>query len=196
MKKEVIVISSAVFAGAVSRGITGNINMSNTAKIAVNGIVFLGSGYAAVKVVGIDTKASIMRGAAFGIAIAQAGELMKSIFSSPKVAAKLNAETTVGRFLQKSVGLSGAVNGLNGYTDEDGNYHEDGLGGYIDISGNFVEYGLNGMEDEDEGLGYYDEDGNFISDGLNGFDDEDGLNAYEEEGELNAYINEDGAYML
>ena len=152
MKKGVIVISSAVFAGAISRGITGNINMSNTAKIAVNGIALVGSSYAALKVIGNDTKADVMKGAFIGIAITQAGELMKSIFSSPKVAAKLNAETTVGRFLQKSVGLSGAVNGLNGYTDEDGNYHEDGLGGYIDISGNFVEYGLNGMEDEDEGL--------------------------------------------
>lgn len=218
MKQELITISSAVVVGALSRGLTGTMTetSSNTVKGVVNGAVAIGAGFLAVKVNGSDTKSSLLRGSAIGVSIAHGLELVKNIFSSEKIAAKLNPETTIGRFMQKTAGLSGAVNGLQGYIDAYGNYHEDGLGGYIDINGNYVENGLNAHEGsglgayednslngyapqtenyQDEGLGgYIDMNGNYVEDGLSGYDD-DGLGAYEDDG-LGAYIDENGNYIL
>jgi hypothetical protein len=218
MKQELITISSAVVVGALSRGLTGTMTetSSNTVKGVVNGAVAIGAGFLAVKVNGSDTKSSLLRGSAIGVSIAHGLELVKNVFSSEKIASKLNPETTIGRFMQKTAGLSGAVNGLSGYIDAYGNYHEDGLGGYIDINGNYVENGLNAYEGdglggyEEEGLngyfddagnyqddglgGYIDVNGNYVEDGLSGYED-DGLGAYEDEG-LGAYIDENGNYIL
>ncbi|CCG53581.1 Hypothetical protein KQS_08210 [Flavobacterium indicum GPTSA100-9 = DSM 17447] len=219
MKQELITISSAVVVGALSRGLTGTMTetSSNTVKGVVNVAVAVGAGFLAVKVNGSDTKSSLLRGSAIGVSIAHGLELVKNIFSSEKIAAKLNPETTIGRFMQKTAGLSGAVNGLQGYIDAYGNYHEDGLGGYIDINGNYVENGLNAYDGgdglgayEEEGLngyfddagnyhedglgGYIDVNGNYVEDGLSGYED-DGLGAYEDEG-LGAYIDENGNYVL
>jgi hypothetical protein len=193
MKQELITISSAVASGALSRGLTGTLtqNSSNMVKGAVNGIVAVGAGFLAVKVKGSDTKSSLLRGSAIGVSIAHGLELVKNVFSSEKIASRLNPETTMGRFLQKAAGLSGAVNGLNGYIDENGNYHEDGLGGYIDVNGNYVEDGL---------AGAFDDDGNYYEEGLNGYIDangnyieDEGLGAYEEQ---DAYIDGQGNYVL
>ena len=218
MKQELITISSAVAVGALSRGLTGTMTetSSNTVKSVVNGAVAIGAGFLAVKVNGSDTKSSLLRGSAIGVSIAHGLELVKSVFSSDKIASKLNPETTVGRFMQKAAGLSGALNGLQGYIDAYGNYHEDGLGGYIDVNGNYIENGLNGHESdglsgyidangnyvenglnayEDDGLnGYYDETGNYYDDGLSAYED-DGLGGYEDDG-LGAYIDENGNYIL
>jgi len=194
MKQELITISSAVAIGALSRGLTGVVTetSSNTVKGVVNGVVSLGTGFLAIKVKGSDTKSSLLRGSALGISIAHGLELFKNILSSEKIASKLSPDSTMGRFMQKAAGLSGAVNGLNGYIDAYGNYHEDGLGGYIDVNGNYVEDGLNG---------YYDDAGNYYADGLGGYIDvngnyvEDGLNGYEDDA-LGAYIDERGNYIL
>ncbi len=204
MKQELITISSAVAVGALSRGLTGTMTetSSNTVKGVVNGVVAVGAGFLAVKVKGSDSKSSLMRGSAIGVSIAHGLELVKNIFSSEKIASKLSADTTMGRFMQKAAGLSGAVNGLNGYIDAYGNYHEDGLGGYIDVNGNYVENGLSGIDDEDGLNGYYDEAGNYHEDGLGGYIDasgnyfEDGLGAYEDEDGLGAYIDADGNYIM
>lgn len=213
MKQELITISSAVAVGALSRGLTGTMTetSSNTVKSVVNGAVAVGAGFLAVKVKGSDTKSSLLRGSAIGVSIAHGLELVKNVFSSEKIASKLNPETAMGRFMQKAAGLSGAVNGLNGYVDAYGNYHEDGLGGYIDANGNYIEDGLNGYDDEDGLNGYFDEagnyhedglggyidaNGNYVEDGLNGYDDEDGLGLYEDEDGLGAYIDENGNYIL
>ena len=212
MKQEVITISSAVVVGALSRGLTGTLTetSSNTVKGVVNGAVAVGAGFLAVKVKGSDTKSSLLRGSAIGVSIAHGLELVKNVFSSEKIASKLNPETVMGRFMQKAAGLSGAVNGLNGYIDAYGNYHEDGLGGYIDANGNYVEDGLNGYDDEDGLSGYFDEAGNYHEDGLGGYIDangnyvedglglydEDGLGAYDDEDGLGAYIDENGNYIL
>lgn len=197
MKQELITISSAVAVGALSRGLTGTMTetSSNTVKGVVNGAVAFGAGFMAVKVKGSDTKSSLLRGSAIGISIAHGLELVKNVFSSEKIASKLNPATAIGRFMQKAAGLSGAVNGLNGYIDSYGNYHEDGLGGYIDVNGNYVEEGLNGYDDE-EGLGgYIDANGNYVDDGLSGYDD-DGLGGYDDEDGLGTYIDENGNYIL
>ncbi|GEC80136.1 hypothetical protein [Flavobacterium aquatile] len=204
MKQELITISSAVAVGALSRGLTGTVTetSSNMVKGVVNGAVAFGAGFLAVKVKGSDTKSSLLRGSAIGVSIAHGLELVKNVFSSEKIASKLNPETTMGRFMQKAAGLSGAVNGLNGYIDAYGNYHEDGLGGYIDVNGNYVEDGLSGYDDEEGLNGYYDEAGNYHEDGLGGYIDasgnyvEDGLSAYEDEDGLGAYIDENGNYIL
>jgi len=211
MKQELITISSAVVVGALSRGLTGTMTetSSNTVKGVVNGAVAVGAGFLAVKVKGSDTKSSLLRGSAIGVSIAHGLELVKNVFSSEKIASKLNPESAMGRFMQKAAGLSGAVNGLNGYIDAYGNYHEDGLGGYIDVNGNYHEDGLNGY-DEDGLNGYYDEAGNYHEDGLGGYIDangnyvegglglydDDGLGAYDDYDGLGAYIDENGNYML
>jgi hypothetical protein len=225
MKQELITISSAVVVGALSRGLTGTMTetSSNMVKGVVNGAVAVGAGFLAVKVNGSDTKSSLLRGSAIGVSIAHGLELVKNIFSSEKIAAKLNPETTIGRFVQKTAGLSGALNGLQGYIDAYGNYHEDGLGGYIDVNGNYVEDGLNGYEGdglggyidangnyvesglngyEDDGLNGYDDAGNYYDDSLNGYDDglngydDGGLGAYDYDEGLGAYIDENGNYIL
>jgi len=186
MKQELITISSAVAVGALSRGLTGTVTetSSNTVKGVVNGAVAFGAGFLAVKVKGSDTKSSLLRGSAIGVSIAHGLELVKNIFSSEKIASKLSSDTAVGRFMQKAAGLSGAVNGLNGYIDTYGNYHEDGLGGYIDVNGNYVEDGLAGYEDEALN-GYYDEAGNYYADGLGGYIDANGNYVEDERGEWN-----------
>ncbi|ESU18982.1 hypothetical protein FCR2A7T_23900 [Flavobacterium cauense R2A-7] len=172
---------------------------SNTVKGVVNGAVAVGAGFLAVKVNGSDTKSSLLRGSAIGVSIAHGLELVKNIFSSEKIASKLNSETTIGRFMQKTAGLSGAVNGLQGYIDAYGNYHEDGLGGYIDINGNYIENGLNAHEGDGLG-GYIDDNGNYIESGLNGYE-EDGLNGYFDEAGnyhedgLGGYIDVNGNYV-
>lgn len=210
MKQEILTISSAVVVGALSRGATGTMteNSSNTVKGVVNSAVAVGAGFLAVKIKGSDSKSSLLRGSAIGVSIAHGLELVKNVFSSEKIASKLNPESAIGRFVQKAAGLSGAVNGLNGYIDSYGNYHEDGLGGYIDANGNYVEDGLSGYDEEglngyfddagnyhEDGLGgYIDANGNYVEDGLSGYD-EDGLGAYEDEG-LGAYIDEHGNYIL
>jgi hypothetical protein len=202
MKQELITISSAVVIGALSRGLTGTITekSSNTVKGVVNGAVAMGAGFLAIKVSGSDTKSSLIRGSAIGVSIAHGLELVKNIFSSENIAAKLNPEATMGRFIQKAAGLSGAVNALNGYIDAYGNYHEDGLGGYIDVNGNYIENGLHGHEDEGLG-GYIDANGNYVETGLGGSEqglgvsDSDGLGAYEDDG-LGAYMDENGNYVL
>ncbi|MFZ4680294.1 MAG: hypothetical protein ACOYLP_09020 [Flavobacterium sp.] len=188
--------------GALSRGLTGTITekSSNTVKGVVNGAVAMGAGFLAIKVSGSDTKSSLIRGSAIGVSIAHGLELVKNIFSSENIAAKLNPEATMGRFIQKAAGLSGAVNALNGYIDAYGNYHEDGLGGYIDVNGNYIENGLHGHEDEGLG-GYIDANGNYVETGLGGSEqglgvsDSDGLGAYEDDG-LGAYMDENGNYVL
>lgn len=190
MKQELITISSAVAVGALSRGVTGIVteNSSNMVKGVVNGAVAFGAGFLAVKVKGSDTKSSLLRGSAIGVSIAHGLEVFKNIMSSEQIASKLNPDTTIGRFMQKAAGLSGAVNGLNGYIDTYGNYHEDGLGGYIDVNGNYVEDGLGAYEQEALN-GYYDDAGNYYED--------DGLGGYEEDDEgLGAYIDENGNYIL
>lgn len=204
MKQELITISSAVVVGALSRGLTGTMTetSSNTVKGVVNGAVAVGAGFLAVKVKGSDTKSSLLRGSAIGVSIAHGLEVVKNVFSSEKIASRLNPETTMGRFMQKAAGLSGAVNGLNGYIDAYGNYHEDGLGGYIDANGTYVEDGLNGYDDEDGLNGYFDEAGNYHEDGLGGYIDtdgnyvEDGLNGYDDDEGLGAYIDANGNYIL
>lgn len=211
MKQELITISSAVVVGALSRGLTGTMTetSSNTVKGVVNGAVAVGAGFLAVKVKGSDTKSSLLRGSAIGVSIAHGLELVKNVFSSEKIASKLNPETAIGRFMQKAAGLSGAVNGLSGYIDAYGNYHEDGLGGYIDVNGNYIEDGLNGYDEDglngyfddagnyhEEGLGgYIDVNGNYVEDGLGLYDD-DGLGAYDDDDGLGAYIDENGNYIL
>jgi hypothetical protein len=211
MKQEIITISSAVAVGALSRGLTGTMTetSSNMVKGVVNGAVAVSAGFLAVKVKGSDSKSSLLRGSAIGISIAHGLELVKNVFSSEKIASKLNPETAIGRFMQKAAGLSGGANGLNGYIDAYGNYHEDGLGGYIDVNGNYVEDGLNGYDEDglngyfddagnyhEDGLGgYIDANGNYVEDGLNGYDDDDGLGVYDDDG-LGAYIDENGNYLL
>jgi len=196
MKQELITISSAVAVGALSRGLTGTMTetSSNMVKGVVNGAVAFGAGFMAVKVKGSDTKSSLLRGSAIGVSIAHGLELVKNVFSSEKIASKLNPESAMGRFIQKAAGLSGAVNGLNGYIDAYGNYHEDGLGGYIDVNGNYIEDGLSGYDEDGLG-GYIDENGNYVESGLGLYEDE-GLGAYDDEDGLNAYIDEDGNYVM
>ena len=185
MKKEIIQIGSGVLAGALSKGVTGTMlkKSSNTVKIGVSGLLCVGMAYASTKVKGNDTKADFLRGATLGVSVAQGLELVKNVFASDSIASKLSSESASGRFIQKAVGLSGAVNGLNGYIDANGNYQEDGLGGYIDANGNLIEDGLSSYEIED-GLGAYEtEDGLGVyetEDGLGGYEDEDGLGAYDE----------------
>lgn len=201
MKQELITISSAVVVGALSRGLTGTMTetSSNMVKGVVNGAVAVGAGFLAVKVNGSDTKSSLLRGSAIGVSIAHGLELVKNIFSSEKIASKLNPGTTMGRFVQKTAGLSGALTGLQGYIDAYGNYHEDGLGGYIDVNGNYIEDGLNGYDEGGLG-GYIDSNGNYIEDGLGGSDD-NGLNGYFDEAGnyhedgLGGYIDINGNYI-
>lgn len=179
MKNEAITILSGVVAGGLSKGLV-SLAVKEESTPTTKGIVNLAlcgaAGYGAYKVQGTDMKASVLRGAAVGVSIAQGLEAVKNFFSSET----LNAKVASNTFLSKSLGLSApapAAHMLNGYIDLEGNYREEGLNGYIDINGNYVEDGLNG---------YYDEDGNYIDEdeeALNGlmYDDdenEDGLSAY------------------
>lgn len=183
MNKEVVTIGTAVLAGAITRGATGMLldTAENTTKMGVNFVGCAGFGYLATRVTGTDTKAAALRGAAIGTSIASGLQLIGNIFSTEKLAAKISAvDATTGtvsklnNFLAKAAGLSSPAEGLAGYIDADGNYHEDGLAGYIDANGNFVEDGLNAYEQpelvayeeyqaQNEGLqAYVDENGNYI----------------------------------
>lgn len=186
MKNEAITIGSAVLGGALSRGLV-SVAVKDEAtpmtKGIVNGVLCIGAAFGAMKVSGNDTKANVLRGAALGVSIAQGLDMLKNIFSSEKLSAKVASN----KFLSRSLGLSApATIGLGGYIDAEGNYREEGLNGYIDAYGNYVEEGLSGYYDEDgnyieNGLaGYIDEDGNYVE-GLGYSDeDEDGLNGYAE----------------
>ena len=175
MNKEVVTIGTAVLAGAITRGATGMLldTAENTTKMGVN---FAGCGlfgFLATKVSGTDTKAAALRGAAIGSSIAHGLQLIGNIFSTEMVQAKIATVSKVNTFLTKAAGLSSPADGLAGYIDADGNYHEDGLAGYIDAQGNFIEDGLNAdapelvayeeYQAENEGLqGSIDADGNII----------------------------------
>lgn len=206
MNKEVIVISSAVAAGALSRGITGSAlkTSSNTVKLVGSlGLAVL-SGYLASKVKGDDGKASAMRGAAVGVAVAQGLEAVKFAFSTPTLQKRIASS----EFLSRTVGLGSPE--MNGYIDAYGNYREDGMAGYIDANGNYIEDGMAGYIDENgqyvDGLGgYYDENGNYI-DEMGGYYDEngqyvDGLAGYYDENgnyieDMGAYADEQGQFAL
>jgi len=156
MNKEVVTISIAVLAGAVTRGATGMLldTAENTTKMGVNLVGCAGFGYLATKVVGTDTKAAALRGAAIGTSIAHGLQLIGNIVSTEMVQRKLTPESKVSKFVNKSAGLNCDLEGLAGYIDAEGNYHEDGLAGYIDAAGNFIEDGLNAGTDEPELIGY------------------------------------------
>lgn len=182
MNKEVITISSAVFAGALSKGVAGVAvgKSSNTVKLGVSLLLAVGTGYLATKVSGTDGKAAALRGAAVGVAVAQGLEAMKFAFSTPALQQRIASNN----FLSKTVGLGDAV---NGYIDANGNYREDGMNGYIDINGNYVEDGMNG---------YYDENGNWIEDGMNGYYDADGnYIEYIADENLGGYYDDEGNFV-
>ncbi len=186
MNKTVLTVGSAVLGGAVSKGITGMLEVSNPVKIIMSLVLCAGSGYLASQVKGTDTKASLLQGAYMGIAITQGLETVKAVASIDAIANKLNPETKFGKFAQKSLGLSGAYGMLNsGYTDNDGNYHDDSLAGYLSAGGDVVAYGdaLNGT--------YFDENGNQVSDGLNANFEDEALNADYEDESLNGDFEDD-----
>ena len=191
MNKTAVTVGSAVFGGAVSKGLTGMIEVSNPVKIVMSLVLCAGSGYLASQVSGNDTKASALQGAYMGAAVAQGLEAFKAIASTPAISDRLSPDTTFGKFAQKSLGLSGMANGLNGFVDNDGNYHDDNLAGYISGDGNLNAYDgeLNASYD-DFGNQLNAMDINFHE--LNGAFDEEELNAYDEE--LNAYYEELNAY--
>lgn len=207
MNKTALTIGTAVVGGALSKGVTGMIEVSNPIKIAINLAMCAGSAYLASNVKGADSKAAALVGAYTGVAVAQGLEALKNISQTPAIADKLDSSTKLGRFGQKALGLNG---GVNGYFDQDNNYHEDGLAGYITPSGEVVSYAtaLNAYNDGDGLAGtYFDENGNEVSDGLNAIDvqfheeglagyddDEDGLGGYEDDEDgLGAYDDdEDG----
>jgi hypothetical protein len=192
MNKTALTVASAVVAGSISKGLTGMITVSNPVKIALSFGLCAGTAYLATQVKGTDDKAVALQGAYMGVAVVQALEGVKAIAGTPAIADRLNPETTYGKFMQRTLGLSGAAGGVNGYWDADGNYHDEALNGYIDNAGNLNAYAQLG-EPELNG-GYYDETGAFVTDGLNGLEMEnEALNAYEDElngyedDELNAY---------
>lgn len=156
MNKEVVTISSAVLAGAVTRGATGVLldTADNTTKMGVNLAGCLGFGFLSTKVSGSDTKAAILRGGAIGSAIAHGLLFIGNVASTDAVSTKLATDTKVNQFLKKAAGLNSSYEGLAGYIDAMGNYHEDGLNGYIDAQGNYIEDGLNSFEDTPELVGY------------------------------------------
>lgn len=177
MNKEVVTIGSAVLAGAITRGATGMLldTAANTTKMAVNFAGCAGFGFLATKVSGTDTKAAALRGAAIGSSIVHGLQLFGNVIATDMVQGKLPAGSKVASFVNRSAGLN-ASEGLGGYIDAYGNYHEDGLGGYIDAGGNYVEDGLGayaddqpqllgyeGYQDENEGLqAMVDENGNYL----------------------------------
>ena len=130
--------------------------------MAVNFAGCAGFGYLATKVSGTDTKAAALRGGAIGSAIAHGLQFIGNVVATEAVKGKLTADNALHKFIAKSAGLNCNPEGLAGYIDEQGNYHEAGLNGYIDANGNFIEDGLNANEpelvayeayqDENEGL--------------------------------------------
>lgn len=180
MNKEVVTIGVAVLAGAITRGATGMLldTAENTTKMGVNLVGCAGFGYLATKVSGTDTKAAALRGGAIGSSIAHGLQLISNIFSTEKIAAKITAVDETGSvsklnsFLAKAAGLSMPAEGLAGYIDAEGNYHEVGLAGYIDADGNFHEDGLNAEVYQPELVGY--EEYQAGNDGLQGAIDVDG----------------------
>jgi CobQ-like glutamine amidotransferase family enzyme len=187
MNKEVVTIGTAVLAGAITRGATGMLldTADNTVKMGVNFVGCAGFGFLATKVTGTDTKAAALRGSAIGSAVAHGLQLIGNIFSTETIAAKISAvDATTGtvskfnNFLSKAAGLSCPAEGLAGYIDANGNYHEDGLAGYIDAQGNFIEDGLSasydGSEDNQQLIGY--EEYQAQNEGLQASIDADGNN--------------------
>jgi hypothetical protein len=172
MNKEVVTIGTAVLAGAITRGATGMLldTADNTVKMGVNFVGCAGFGFLATKVTGTDTKAAALRGSAIGSAVAHGLQLIGNIFSTETIAAKISAvDATTGtvskfnNFLSKAAGLSCPAEGLAGYIDANGNYHEDGLAGYIDAQGNFIEDGLSASYDgSEDNQQLIDADGNII----------------------------------
>lgn len=174
MNKEVVTIGAAVLAGAITRGATGMLldTADNTVKMGVNFAGCAGFGFLATKVSGTDTKAAALRGAAIGSSIAHGLQLIGNIFSTEKLATKLQTVSKVNTFLSKAAGLSCPAEGLAGYIDAEGNYHEEGLAGYIDANGNFIEDGLNADVNAPELVAY--EEYQAATDGLQGIIDADG----------------------
>lgn len=177
MNKEVVTIGVAVLSGAITRGATGMLldTADNTVKMGVNFAGCAGFGLLATKVSGTDTKAAALRGGAIGASIAHGLQFISNVFSTEKLASKLATSSKINTFLSKAAGLSCPAEGLAGYIDANGNYHEDGLAGYIDANGNFIEDGLNAevntpelvayeaYQAENEGLaGIVDAQGNII----------------------------------
>lgn len=150
MNKEVVTISAAVLAGAIARGATGMLldTAENTIKMGVNLLGCAGFGFLATKVTGADTKAAALRGGAIGASIAHGLQFITNIASTEKAQEKLAVTSKLNTFLSKAAGLNNTSEGLAGYIDAYGNYHEDGLNGYIDAQGNFIEDGLNAGEPE------------------------------------------------
>lgn len=174
MNKEVVTIGVAVLAGAITRGATGMLldTAENTTKMGVNALGCAGFGYIATRVTGTDAKAAALRGGAIGSSIAHGLQLIGNIFSTEKLAAKLQTASKVNTFLAKAAGLSSPADGLAGFLDADGNYHEDGLAGYIDANGNFIEDGLNADVYQPELVAY--EEYQAANEGLQGSIDADG----------------------
>lgn len=176
MNKEVVTIGVAVLSGAIARGATGMLldTAENTTKMGVNFAGCAGFGYLATRVTGTDTKAAALRGGAIGASIAHGLQFIGNVFSTDKLATKLQTSSKVNTFLAKAAGLSSPSEGLAGYIDAEGNYHEEGLAGYIDAQGNFIEDGLNAdynpemleyeqYQSENEGLqAFIDLNGNIL----------------------------------
>jgi surface antigen len=160
MNKELVTISTAVLAGAIARGATGMLldTAENTTKMGVNLLGCAGFGFLATKVTGADTKAAALRGGAIGASIAHGLQFITNIALTEKAQQKLDTTSKLNTFLSKAAGLSSSVEGLAGYIDAHGNYHEDGLNGYIDAQGNFIEDGLNAGEPELIGYESYQEE--------------------------------------
>lgn len=159
MNKEVVTIGAAVLMGAITRGGTGMLldTAENTTKMAVNFLGCAGFGFLATKVSGVDTKAAALRGGAIGSSIALGLQFITAIASTEKAQEKLATTSKLNTFLSKAAGLNSSSEGLAGYIDADGNYHEAGLNGYIDAQGNFIEDGLNASDFEDNELIGYEE---------------------------------------
>jgi hypothetical protein len=175
MNKEVVTIGTAVLSGAITRGATGMLlsTADNTVKMGANFAGCAGFGFLATKVTGTDTKAAALRGSAIGASIAHGLQLIGNIVATDFVQGKLTADSKASKFLNSAAGLAGSTEGLAGYIDAQGNYHEDGLAGYIDANGNFIEDGLNAYQDDAPELLEYEayQEGN---EGLQALVDENG----------------------
>lgn len=160
MNKEVVTIGVAVLAGAITRGATGMLldTAENTTQMGVNFAGCVGFGFLATKVSGTGTKAAALRGGAIGSAIAHGLQFIGNVLNTEMVSGKLTEGSKLATFVSKAAGLGCPSEGLAGYIDAEGNYHEDGLNGYIDANGNFIEDGLNAIEPELIGYEEYQEE--------------------------------------
>lgn len=185
MNKVVVTVGSGIAAGAVSKGLTGMIELPTPAKIALHLAICAGATYMASKVTGSDGKAAAIQGAYMGVAFAQGAETVKAIAQTPAIQDRISGDSKLSKFAQKSIGLSGIAGELGAHFDSDGNLHDDGMGGFIDgdgginaydEAGNWVPHQLNAAGDEYDYLSAADE----VED-LNGFDDNEELNGTEDE---------------